>query len=276
MCGRFVASRPVEDIVAAFGIEDVEVSPEATKPRWNVAPQSEILAVTARRPAASPEGAAASPEGAAGSSSDAKRRRLTSYRWGLVPSWAPDPGVAARMFNARAESLRSKPAFRNALTRRRCLVPSDAFYEWQRLPATAGRAAKQPWCFRSPSGGPLALAGLWEAWRPATPDGERGPWLLSCTIVTTAANDVVAPVHDRMPVLVAEADWERWLDPEPLDSGMLDRILRPAPPGALESYRVGRGVGNVRNEGPELWAPEDRSTTDSVGGTSGRSGAANS
>ncbi|HXY43471.1 MAG TPA: SOS response-associated peptidase [Acidimicrobiales bacterium] len=248
MCGRFVASRPVEDIAALLDVDDIEVPEELTTPRWNVAPTDGVLAVATRVRSDGPE----------------PRRRLTDYRWGLVPSWAKDPHVGIRAFNARAESLTDRPAFRTALVKRRCLVPADAFYEWEKI-ALGGRVVRrQPWCFAAADGGLLAFAGLWEAWKaPANRDPEAalaGPgwhdhWLLSCTIITTTANALVEPLHDRMPVILPPEDWAVWLDPGRLDPRELNALLRPPPDGLLCSYPVSPAVNNTRSEGPELVAP---------------------
>jgi putative SOS response-associated peptidase YedK len=248
MCGRFVASRPVEDIAALLDVDDVEVPEELTAPRWNVAPTDGVLAVATRvrKDVAEP------------------RRRLTDYRWGLVPSWAKDPAVGMRAFNARAESLLERPAFRTALAKRRCLVPADAFYEWEKVAAGGRVVRRQPWCFTAADGGLLAFAGLWEAWRsPVEEDpqafapgaGWHDHWLLSCTVITTAANAVVEPLHDRMPVILQRRDWATWLEPAPLDRGDLSALLQPAPAELLCSYPVSPAVNNTRSDGPELVAP---------------------
>jgi putative SOS response-associated peptidase YedK len=320
MCGRFVASRPISDIVDVFDIDDVDVPDDLTQPRWNIAPQAGVLAVTVRRPKppadpgegtdpgdsdhdrpldadessqAPPGGrgggrrarAVGAPDGHAAAMSG--RRRLTSYRWGLVPSWAKDPGFGARAFNARAESLLDKAAFRTAVARRRCLIPADAFYEWEKgaggpgKPANGrGRPSRQPWCYRSPDGGPFAFAGLFEAWKargegpgraegtapvvrvdPSSDDvdpavtGWHDDWLLSCTIITTPANDTVSPVHDRMPLVLDRADWEAWLRPGPLEADELAFLLRTPPPRLLEAYEVSSEVNASSSEGPQLVEP---------------------
>jgi putative SOS response-associated peptidase YedK len=266
MCGRFVASRPVEDIVEAFAIDDVDVPEELVEPRWNVAPQAPIIAVTARRPRR-----VADEDGGAGESESGRRagtepsdeaeqpvrRRLALYHWGLVPSWAKDPSFGNRAFNARAEAIEEKPAFRAAVAKRRCLVPADAFYEWKRDPSGPKRARRQPWCFRPADGGPMAFAGLWEAWRPrGEPDA---PWLLSCTIITTDANEEVAPVHSRMPVVLEPEMWEEWLAPSALDPAELHALLRPTRGGFLEAFPVDPLVNDARAEGPQLWQPVEDS-----------------
>jgi putative SOS response-associated peptidase YedK len=256
VCGRFVASRPVEEIVEQFGVDDASIPSELWPgPRFNVAPQDEVLAVRA----------APGQERHGGAGPARPGRRLGRYRWGLVPSWAKDPGVGARAVNARAESLAQRPMFKAALARRRCIVPADAFYEWQRLPVGEGglaaspaaarparrRGRTQPWCFRAADGSLLGFAGLYEVWR-ASPEAE---WLATCTIITTEANEMMAPVHDRMPVILRPEDYERWLEPGELDEGELRTLLAPAPDGLLVGYRVGPEVGSSRSEGPQLAEP---------------------
>ncbi len=255
MCGRFVASRPVENITELLEVEDVEIPEELTSPRWNVAPTDGVLAVTIRGRKDDP----------------VPRRRLTDYRWGLVPSWAKDPGGGVKAFNARAETLLERPAFRTALARRRCIIPADAFYEWEKITnAPGGRVVRrQPWCFTAADGSLLAFAGLWEAWkakaepagegaaRPDHPEGAgwHGDWLLSCTIITTEANDIVAPLHDRMPVVLPHQDWAAWLDPGDLGEGELHSLLRPAADGVLRAYPVSAAVNSTVSDGPDLVAP---------------------
>jgi putative SOS response-associated peptidase YedK len=250
MCGRFVASRPVEDIAALLDVDDVDVPEELTTPRFNLAPTDGVLAVATGLRKHDDE----VPE---------PRRRLTDYRWGLVPSWAKEPGAGVRAFNARAETLSERPAFRNALAKRRCIIPADAFYEWEKI-AAGGRVRRQPWCFAPADGGLIAFAGLWEAWKPKTePDpqellpgaGWHDQWLLSCTIITTSANALVEPLHDRMPVILQPEDWAAWLQPGELDPGDVSVLLQPAPPDLLRSYPVSPAVNNTRAEGPELVAP---------------------
>ncbi|BBK30668.1 putative SOS response-associated peptidase YedK [Stella humosa] len=173
-------------------------------------------------------------------------RRLDLLRWGLIPSWSKGPDARFSMINARADTLAVKPAYRNALRERRCLVPADGFYEWQ----GAGKA-KRPMRMVRPDRAPFAFAGLWERWQPA--DGS--PAVESFTIVTTDANDRLRPIHDRMPVILDEADWDRWLA-GPADA--VTGLLRPAPDAALVAYPVSQRVGNVRNDDPDLLleAPE--------------------
>ena len=166
---------------------------------------------------------------------------------GLIPSWAKDPKVGDRMINARAESLADKPAYERAVRRHRCLVPAEGFYEWQRR-----GSRKQPMFIHRRDGEPMAFAGMWAAWRdPNEPDGDAA-WVRSCTIVTTNANETVAPLHDRMPVVLEERDWDRWLDPDSGDVDALAHLLQPAADDLLVAYPVGTAVNSADNDGPEL------------------------
>jgi putative SOS response-associated peptidase YedK len=203
---------------------DEVVAPDLGE-RFNVAPTDEVYAVA---------------ESTTG-------RRLGTFRWGLVPFWAKDLKVGAKMINARAESLLDKPAFKRSFERRRCIVPADGFYEWQ---ARADRKQKQPWHIRRRDGDLLAFAGLWDSWRP-TRGSDEGR-IVSCTIITTEANDLIAPVHDRMPVVLPPEAWRRWLDPTFDDVASLVTLLRPAPDDLLELVPVGTAVNDVRNDGPHL------------------------
>lgn len=236
MCGRYTSTTSTTDLAAHFGVDEV-VAPELG-PRYNVAPTDETYVVAT-----------------AGA-----QRRLGLCRWGLVPPWADDPSVGSRMINARAETLLEKRAFARAFARRRCLIPIDGFYEWQPGGGaadpggrTSKRPKKQPWYLRGADGSPLAVAGLWESWRPrgAGPAGR----LVTCTIITTVANDTVRPLHDRMPVLLPPSAWSTWLDADDGDAASLRDLLAPAPAAALEVVRVTTAVNDVRNDGPHLIEP---------------------
>lgn len=218
VCGRYASSRDARDLVDAF---EVDAEPEQVlPPSWNVAPTDPVYGVLQR-------------DGT---------RRLRVLRWGLVPSWSSSPKGAARMINARRETVASKPSFRAAYARRRCLVPADGYYEWQR-----DGARKQPWFLSSRDGAPLAMAGLYEVW-----SGGEGERLWTCTVLTTEAADELGHIHDRTPLLVPRAEWSRWLDPEVEEPGDL---LVPATPGVLDAWPVSPAVGNVRVNGPELVVP---------------------
>ena len=223
MCGRYASSRSAMDLQVHFEVE--EPPEEQLPPSWNVAPTDPTYVVLQREDA----------------------RQLRVARWGLVPSWARDTKGAARLINARRETLADKPAFRSAYQRRRCLVPADGYYEWQKQ-----GAGKQAWFLSAREGGPLAMAGLYEVWRAGD-----GPRLWTCTIITTDAPDEHGEIHDRTPLLVGREDWARWLDPSVPDPEAAGpgELLVPGTPGVLDAWPVGAAVGNVRNDGPELAQP---------------------
>lgn len=196
------------------------------EPRYNIAPTQPVAAV--RR-----------------SESDGSRE-MVLLRWGLVPPWSKDPASGPGMINARSETASSKPSFRSALRRRRCLVAADGFYEWQR---SDGR--KQPFYVCLRGGGPFALAGLWERWKP--PGG--GKPLESCTLLTTEANELLAPVHDRMPVILPVDEYDVWLDPAIESAEPLGQLLRPYPSEEMKVYPVSTRVNNPRNDEPTCIEP---------------------
>ncbi len=217
MCGRY-ARKSAQELLAEWFEIDLEQMRWA--PTWNAAPQSFQPVVRL--------------------GSESGRREAALLRWGLVPSWAKDARIGLNTINARAEEVESKPAFRSALKKRRCLVPADAFYEWQ----LTGAKTRRPFAIVLQSGEPYAFAGLWESWQPP-----HGAPLESFTIITTAPNSLIEPIHNRMPVIVAPNEYERWLDPTappPLD------LLRPYPAGEMLSWPVSERVGNVRYNAPEL------------------------
>jgi len=218
MCGRFIQERPVSDLAEIFGAEPLIDEPGG---RYNIAPTDEAVVVVERD----------------------ERRALVGYRWGLIPHWAPDARIASRTFNARAESIATMPAFRESFRRRRCLVPVDAFYEWRRI-----GSVRQPFRVFRADGRPLALAGLWSGWRNPDDGGVRRTF----TIVTTTPNETVAQLHDRMPVVVPDEAWGRWLDPRPAEPGELRALLEPTDSVALEIAPASRLVNDVRHDGPEL------------------------
>jgi len=250
MCGRYAASRNVDDLRVEF--ELAAVPERALAPDWNVAPTKEVYAVIGRQ----------GPGGAGGSE---VRRELAIARWGLVPSWAKDPSIGNRMINARAETVDSKPAFRRAFAKRRCLVPADGYYEWyipsQGPTGRGSRPLKQPFLIHRADGGMMAMAGLYEIWRDPSraqddsPDDAEG-WLTTVTVITTAAEVAIGQIHDRMPLLLERDRWNRWLDPLFDGSqGDLRDLLRPPAPGALEAHPVSTAVNSVRNNGPDLLLP---------------------
>jgi len=221
MCGRFSQQRPASELAEIFAAEPLA---EELGPRFNVAPTDDALVVVQRD----------------------ERRAITAYRWGLIPHWAEAAKVGSRMFNARAETLTSSPAFRDALRRKRCLVPVDGFYEWKRE-----GARRQPFLIARADGRPLALAGLWSGWRDPAADRV----IRTFTIVTAGPNAQVADLHDRMPVVVPEDSWSTWLDPQLEDPAELNGLLRPNEDLELEIVAVSRLVNDVRNDGPELIEP---------------------
>jgi putative SOS response-associated peptidase YedK len=241
MCGRYTSTSSLEDLARIFEVEEVRAEPQPV--RFNVAPTLDVYAVAVR--------GARQPE--AGEEPPPPHRALGTFRWGLVPSWAKDTKGGSRLINARAEGIATKPSFRNALARRRCIIPADDFYEWQRQADSAGKPrGRLAYAVRRRDGQPMAFAGLWEVWRdPAEPESEL---LRTCTIVTTTANEVLALIHNRMPVILDRADWNTWLDRE-TDPAEAEHLLRPAPDDWLEAYPVSSLVNNVANEGPQLLDP---------------------
>jgi putative SOS response-associated peptidase YedK len=221
MCGRFTQERPASELAEIFGAEPLVDDPG---PRYNVAPTDETLVVVQRD----------------------ERRAITAYRWGLVPHWSTDLKAGSRMFNARAETLTTSPAFRDAFQRRRCLVPVESFYEWKRE-----GTVRQPYRVVREDGRPLALAGLWAGWKdPSTEQVRR-----TFTIVTTTPNEAMADLHDRMPVLVPDDAWDRWLRRAPAELDELLAMLQPTDEIPLRIYAVNRYVNDVRRDGPELIEP---------------------
>lgn len=231
MCGRFALVAAHDDVARQFAVDDVVADP--APPRYNITPSQAVTAVAA--------------------SSDGTRRLLGTFRWGLIPSWAKDPSVGNRLVNARVETLATRPAFRAAYTRRRCLIPASGYYEWKAATAGPGgsrRAPKIPYYFHRGDGLLLALAGLWEVWH-----GPDGHIVRSCAIVTTDADALNATVHDRMPLIVPSSLWARWLAPEPFNAADGAGALASALDDALVADQVGTLVNNPRNDGPELIEP---------------------
>ncbi len=225
MCGRFARRSTREVLADCFGVdlEDLPAFPAS----YNIAPQSVQPVVR--------------------QSQDSGAREFALARWGLVPFWARDAKIGYSTINARAEEAATKPAFREALRKRRCLVPADAFYEWARKDAKN----KQPFAIGLRSGEPCAFAGLWERWRP-----KEGAALETFSILTTDANEVVEPIHNRMPVILEPKDYDRWLEPAAMERLPVD-LLRPFPAEPMIAWPVSKRVGNVRNNDPELLAPRE-------------------
>lgn len=226
MCGRYVSSSTPDEIAQYF---DADEQPErALEPSWNVAPTDDVYVVLEE-------------DGV---------RRVAEHHWGLVPFWAKSAAIGSKMINARADGLATKGAFKDAFARKRCLVPADGFYEWQ---AISGQKVKQPYLITRRTGEPLAFAGLWSSWRPPSGDGTER--LRSATIITTTPNDLMATLHDRMPVILPASAWATWLDPDNHDVEALGELLVPAPEDVLTMRPVSTEVNSVRNQGPHLIDP---------------------
>ncbi|MFC5718752.1 SOS response-associated peptidase [Streptomyces gamaensis] len=268
MCGRYAASRSPEDLAGLFHVEKWEPT-ETLAPDWNVAPTKSVYAVL-ERPL-----------------KDAADRRpvrqLRALRWGLVPSWAKSPEGAAKMINARAETVHEKPSFRRAFEARRCLIPADGYYEWVTGAAEREieeqlqergrrkRARKQPYFVTPADGSVMAMAGIYEFWRdPTLPPDHPAAWWVTCSVITTAAESEpfaaggapegepgprsLAEIHPRMPLLLTPDRWDAWLDAARTGTEELRALLAPPPPGLVRAYPVTTAVSDVRNNGPELVA----------------------
>lgn len=199
MCGRYVSTKTTSDLLAEFDAVD-ETEGGGTETDYNVAPTADIRIVVDRVPRDTAGDADAEPV-----------RQLRVAHWGLVPSWAKSVSVGNRMFNARAESVPEKSAFSRPFAKRRCLIPADGWYEWQRIDGPDGKPAKQPYLMIPPDGHSLGLAGLYEFWKPK--DAENADWIVSATILTVDAQGPLADIHPRMPLVLPRSAWARWLDP---------------------------------------------------------------
>lgn len=217
MCGRFTLFEPSQVLAGEFGVSRAESFP----PRYNIAPSQPVAVVRI------------SPVD--------RVRELLRLRWGLIPPWAKDPSIGNRLINARSETAAEKPSFRYALRNRRCLIPADGFYEWRK-----DDRGKRPFYIRMRSGHPFAFAGLWERW-----DSPAGGPVETCTILTTGANDLLQPIHTRMPVIVPPEMYETWLDPDRKDPGTFEGILRPWPAETLVAYPVSPRVNIPSHDDPE-------------------------
>jgi putative SOS response-associated peptidase YedK len=222
------------DLTAEFDAEQVLDEPPA--PSWNVAPTDPVRMVVQPQPK---------------DGSEAAVRQLRTARWGLVPSWSKDARGGARMINARIETVTSKPAFRKAAASRRCLLPALGYYEWQQ-----DDQRKIPYFLHDPAGRVLAMAGLYEFWRdPAKADDDPTRWLVTCTVITQQAPDLLGEIHDRNPVVVPPELRDRWLDSSVRDLDAVQRLLDAIPQARLEPYVVSSEVNNVRHNGPQLIDP---------------------
>lgn len=239
MCGRYAAAKDPATLAAEFDAHDA-TEDHAPPADHNVAPTKDVVAVVQRHPR--------DEDGTADRSRT--QRCLRVMRWGLIPAWAKDRSIGAKMINARSESAATSNAFKTSLAKRRCLLPADGWFEWKR---EGGR--KQPFFMTRPGGASIALAGLWTVWRD--PKESDGPPVVSAAVLTTAAVGQLTDIHDRMPLLLAPEHWAAWLDPDAEDPG----DLLTAPPLALaeslELRPVSSKVNNVRNNGPELVAREE-------------------
>ena len=216
MCGRFTLSQPVEAIASTF---QLPIIPELA-PRYNIAPTQPVATIL----------------------SAGDRRQFQMLRWGLIPSWAKDPVIGNKLINARAETVAEKPSFRSAFRHRRCLVIADGFYEWRRQDGK-----KQPFYFRLQDAQPFAFAGLWEHWQDS-----MGEVIDSCTIITTEANEILQPIHDRMPVILNPKDYDLWLDPTLDKIEQLQQLLQSYSSTEMTSYPVSTKVNKPTNDTPEL------------------------
>lgn len=259
MCGRYAASANPDELIEAFEVE-VDATAERSRsllvkpqepppgqPDYNMAPSKQAPVVLERRPRGDPD-------------EDAPpARQLRLLTWGLVPSWAKDPSVGARMINARAESLLEKPAFTKAALRRRCLVPARGWYEWQASPVATdarGRPRKQPFFITRADQPLLAFAGIYEFWRDPTVDPEApDAWVVSYSIVTTSAEPGLDRVHDRQPLVLDPDQWADWLDPRLTDPDDVRTLIQPHDPGRFVAWPVSRAVNSTGNNGPALLEP---------------------
>lgn len=220
MCGRFTLISDLETIAKTFKI--ASTSHLSFQPRYNIAPGQLVLAVI----------------------SDGRQYRIGYLRWGLVPHWAKDQKIGYKMINARAETIDKKPAFRNLFFRRRCLIPADGFYEWKQE-----KGKKQPYRIIATDRPLFAFAGLWDRWE------QHGQMIDSCTIITTSANEKMAAIHERMPVILEEESWGEWLNPKNRDASYLKMLLRPYPAKKMKAYQISERVNSARNDDPEVIEP---------------------
>jgi putative SOS response-associated peptidase YedK len=231
MCGRFTLRTPASVIIEQFGLPLLDGTATPLPARFNIAPTQQVLAIR---------------------QSAERAREAVMLRWGLIPSWAKDPSIGNRMINARGESVAEKPSFRRAFRSQRCLVLTDGYYEWKKT----GKA-KHPYYFHRPDDRPFAFAGLRESWTPKSASGEldAGEAIESCTIITTDANEMARDIHDRMPVILREEDYDLWLDHNADNPDSLQALLRPADNEMLEAYPISTYVNKPANQGPECIEP---------------------
>ncbi|WP_040229014.1 SOS response-associated peptidase [Bhargavaea cecembensis] len=223
MCGRFTLYVSYSELVERFAAAGSAFPESDYAASYNIAPTQQVVAVI----------------------NDGSKNRLGHLKWGLIPRWADDPKIGSRLINARAETVAEKPSFREAFRKRRCLIPADSFYEWQKTDN-----GKKPMRIRLKGEEVFALAGLWETW--VFPEGER---IHSCTAITTKPNSLMAGIHDRMPVILPREREQEWLDPENRDADALLALLAPYDAGRMEAYEVSSAVNSPKNNSPELIVP---------------------
>jgi putative SOS response-associated peptidase YedK len=221
MCGRFTLTVNPADLQEKFSDY---AFPSQFAPRFNIAPTQPVLAIP-----------------------NDEKNEASFFIWGLIPMWAKDPSIGNRLINARGETLEEKPAFRGSLKYKRCLILADGFYEWKSVP---GRKAKTPFFIHMKDRQPFAFAGLWDSWN--SPDGSQ---IKSCTIITTEPNDLMAIIHNRMPVILHPRDYAKWLDPSPQTPESLKPLIKPFPADAMDAYPVSPLVNKPANDIPELVVP---------------------
>jgi putative SOS response-associated peptidase YedK len=237
MCGRFTLTLTAEETARLLALDAALDAELGLRPRWNVSPGQDIPAAVQESPDAP--------------------RTLRNLNWGLTPRWSRGPAGGIRPINARSETVADKPSFRDAFRRRRCLVPADGFYEWQRR-----GAAKQPWLFRLKDAPGFAMAAIWESWTP--PDASP---LHTCALLTTEANALMRPIHDRMPVILDSTDFTTWLTTPPDSAASLLDLLRPYPPDLMTAWPVAKLVNSPHHDGPELTIPVASTEDDQPPGT---------
>ncbi len=220
MCGRFALGSKPKAVAELFSLPE---PPEILKPRYNIAPSQPVAVVALKGDGT---------------------RALGMVKWGLVPHWANDPSEGTRPINARSETVETNPVFRDAFRHKRCLVPASGYYEWK----TGPRNEKTPYYFHLKSGEPFAFAGLWDVW------GEAADKVVTCCTITVPPNELAATVHDRMPLIIPRERFDRWLSPD-TPMAELRTLLTPYPAGEMDTYRVGKAVGNPRTEGPQCIEP---------------------
>jgi putative SOS response-associated peptidase YedK len=223
MCGRFGLTRPDRLDLQRFGVGEIPHQ----GPRFNIPPGGDILVVRERKGVT----------------------QADMIRWGLVPSWAKDPAIGHRMANVRSDTALDKPSFRAAMQKRRCLIPADVFFEWQDVP---GQRRRRPYAVALTDGEPFALGGLWEYWRPR----EGDEWIVSCAILTTEPNELLAPIHDRMPVMVRPEDYARWIAPETNANEVRD-LVRSYPSSEMRAWEVSLLVNDPKTDDARVIAPVD-------------------